>query len=65
MTHAKEFRATPAAELRQQASQTRRELDALRLKARQGALEQPHRIRQLRRDLARMLTVLNEQERSA
>jgi len=61
MTHAKEFRALPAAELRQRVSQTRQELDTLRLKARQGALEQPHRIRQLRRDLARILTVLREQ----
>lgn len=61
MTHAKEFRVLPAAELRQRVVESKKELELLRVKARQGGLEQPHRIRQLRRDVARMLTVLREQ----
>jgi len=52
----------PAAELHQRMAETRRELTALRLKARQGAVEQPHRIRQMRQDIARILTVLAEQQ---
>lgn len=65
MTHAKEFRALPAAELRQRVADSKKELDVLWMKARQGGLEQPHQIRQLRRDVARMLTVLQEQEKTA
>ena len=65
MTQAKEFRALPAAELRQRVTESKRELETLRIKARQGGLEQPHRIRQLRRDVARMLTALQEQEKVA
>ena len=56
----KELRAMPEAELRQRLAQTRKDLSALRLKARQGAVEHPHRIRQTRRDIARMLTALRE-----
>ena len=63
MVKAKDLRAVPEAELRQQLAQTRKELSRLRLKARQGALEQPHQIRTMRRDMARMLTVLAEQAR--
>ena len=65
MTHAKEFRALPAAELRQRVAESKKELQTFRIKARQGALEQPHRVRQLRRDVARMLTVLQEGEKTA
>ena len=49
------------AELHQRLAQTRQELFALRLKARQGALEQPHRIQQSKRDIARMMTALRQQ----
>lgn len=56
----KELRTMPAVELRQRLAETQHELSALRLKAHQGPVEQPHRIRQMRRDLARLLTVLAE-----
>ena len=56
----KELRGVPPAELSQRVEQTRREIGAIRLKGKQGVLEQPHRIRLMRRDMARMLTVLNE-----
>ncbi len=55
-----ELRGMPESELQQRLSESRQELATLRLKARQGATEQPHRIGQLRRDVARMLTVLHE-----
>lgn len=56
----KDLRAIPEADLRQRVAEMRKELTVLRLKARQGAVEQPHRIRMMRRDIARMLTVLRE-----
>ena len=59
--HVSELRGLPEAELRQRLAQTRQDLVTLRLKAKQGALEQPHRIRQMRRDIARMFTALQEQ----
>lgn len=58
-----ELRALQAPELQQRAAELRRELGNLHLKARQGALEQPHRIRQMKRELARLLTVLGEAQR--
>ena len=57
----KDLRAIPEPELRQRLLQTRKDLNARRLKARQGIAEQPHKIRQTRRDIARMLTALREQ----
>lgn len=62
MAQAKELRAMPANELTQKLTESRAALTLLRLKARQGALEQPHQIRQLRRDIARFLTVLAEEK---
>ena len=60
-----ELRAMPAAELAQRILQARQELAAMRLKAGQGALERPHEIAARRREIARMMTVLNEQPRGA
>ena len=59
-----ELRSLPEAELRQQIAQRRAELATLRVKARQGTLEQPHRVRQLRRNIARMLTIANSRSAS-
>lgn len=56
-----ELRSLPAAELAQRATQWRQELRDLRLKASQGNPEQPHRIRQLRRHIARALTIQHQQ----
>ena len=62
-TSVSELRSLPAVELTQQIAQRRTELAGLRRKARQGALEQPHRIRLLRREIARLLTLVREAER--
>ena len=56
----KNWRSAPVEELRKHVEDTRKELVTLTLKARQGAVEQPHRIRQMKRDIARVMTVLNE-----
>ena len=58
-----DLRAIPEPELRHRRLQTRKDLNARRLKAKQGITEQPHKIRQTRRDIARMLTALREQGR--
>ncbi len=47
-------------ELRAQLDQARRELFQLRVQQSVGHLENPARVRQLRRDIARMLTVQTE-----
>ena len=60
MAKVKELRGMPEAELRQHLTQLRSELSTMRLKARQGAVEQPHKIRQTRREIATVLTVLGE-----
>lgn len=60
MSKTKDLRPMPEGELRQRVADIRGELVALRLKARSGAVEQPHRIRQMRREVARILTVLRE-----
>lgn len=60
MAKASEFRALSDGDLRQRLTGVEKELHDLRLKARQGAVEQPHRISQLQRDVARILTVLRE-----
>ena len=56
-----ELRGEAEAELRQKIDQSRKELATLRLRASQGALEQPHQIPALRRNIARIMTVLREQ----
>lgn len=64
MSQVKELRALTDPELRQRLDQTHQDLRGLRLKASRGVVEQPHRIRQMRRDIARMLTLLGESRRS-
>ncbi len=58
MTSMSELQAMPEAELRTRLAEVRKELAALRLRAKQGAVEQPHRIREIRREIARALTLL-------
>ena len=60
---AKELRGMPEPELRQKIDEARNDLMTMRLKASQASLEQPHKIQMLRRDVARMMTVLSEQSR--
>ena len=58
-----ELRGMPEGELKERIVSARRDLAAMRLRASQGVLEQPHQMQQLRRDVARMLTILQEQDR--
>ena len=57
---AKELRGLPVAELSTQLQTVRKELWQYRGKAREGALQQTHLLRALRRDMARMQTILRE-----
>jgi len=49
-------------ELMQRHRELQQELLALRRQAVGGQLEKPHRIREVRREIARVLTVLNEKK---
>lgn len=60
---AKELRALPEDELRGQLEQLRQTLWHDRLKAKDGALQQTHRLSMTRRQLARLQTVLQERTR--
>ena len=62
---AQELRGLPAADLKAQVEQLRQELWQQRLKVREGALQQTHQLRAARRQIARIATVLNEQQRAA
>lgn len=57
---AAEIREQTLEELRQKESELADQLFALRLQQVTGQLENPARIRSLRRDLARVLTVIRE-----
>ncbi|MBI4355117.1 MAG: 50S ribosomal protein L29 [Candidatus Omnitrophica bacterium] len=59
---ASELRVLPPAELRQKAEGLTKELMTIRLKAKIGGIEKPHRIRLLKRDLARIATVARAQQ---
>lgn len=50
-------------ELRHQETELSEQLFALRLQKVTGQLENPSKIREVRRDLARVLTVLNEKKK--
>ncbi|MEW6323995.1 MAG: 50S ribosomal protein L29 [Nitrospirota bacterium] len=60
-----QLRESPADDLRQKATAIRKELFTLRMHQVSGRVERPSQFRALRRQLARMLTVLNEQARQA
>lgn len=59
---ASEIRELTEAELRQKLQDCRRELFNLRVQQSSGRLEKPSRIRALRRDIARIMTVMRQQE---
>lgn len=59
---AKTLRGVPAAELRAQVETLRRDLWTARLQLRAGTTQQPHRVRRMRRQIARMATVLRESQ---
>ncbi len=62
---AKELRDLTRAELEQRRRETRQELFNLRVQKSMGQMEKPSRLRELRRDLARMATLLREADRTA
>ena len=62
---AKEFRELTEDELRNKTQDARQELFNLRMQATSGALEKPSRIRLVRKDLARLETVITERVNAA
>jgi large subunit ribosomal protein L29 len=62
---AQEFRQMDDAALREEVEKRRQELLNLRCQVALGEEMRPHQIRTLRRDIARMLTVLREQTNAA
>ena len=61
----KALRAAPAADLAAQVDAVRRERWEHRLKLTEGSIRQTHRLRLLRRQLARILTIQREQGTAA
>ena len=59
----KELRDKPVAELQKLLTETRAELAAFRMKVVSNKAKQVSKVQQLRRDVARMLTVLNDNNR--
>ena len=62
---AEEIRNLTDEELEQRTDDTYRDLFNLRMRKAGGQVENPLRIRGLRRDIARIKTILNERERIA
>jgi large subunit ribosomal protein L29 len=62
---AREHRELTSEELRQRYEDTQKELFNLRLQQSMGQIEKATRIRDLRRDLARMLTIMREKTQKA
>lgn len=60
-----ELRALSVAELQQKEMDVRKELFNLRFQLSKGELENNMRIRSLRKDIARILTVITEKEKEA
>lgn len=58
----KELRALSNEELEAKIKEAKKELFDLRLKQSTGALEKPSRIHELRKNVARMNTILNERK---
>jgi large subunit ribosomal protein L29 len=65
MTKASEFRAKSREELLAQLGELKREQFNLRFQKATGQLENTARIREVRRDIARIMTVLGELSRGA
>ncbi len=65
MTKASEFRAKSREELLAQLGELKREQFNLRFQKATGQLENTARIREVRRDIARIMTILGEMSRGA
>ncbi|MBL9189514.1 MAG: 50S ribosomal protein L29 [Opitutaceae bacterium] len=61
----KEIRELSPAEITSKVKEKRDELLQLRLRKQTGQVEKPHLFRELRKDIARLLTILNEKKRGA
>ena len=61
---AKELRELTDEELNQKLISLKEELFNLRKAVYTATLEKPHRIRQIRKDIARILTILNERKKN-
>ena len=59
-----EIRKLSSDEISAKVSETKKELLNLRIKNATGALDKPSKLKELRKDVARMLTVLKERENS-
>ncbi|MTV27185.1 50S ribosomal protein L29 [Nitriliruptoraceae bacterium ZYF776] len=62
MTTASELRELPDDELRQKFAEGKEELFNLRFQVVTGQLDNPRRIKQVKREIARVLTVMRERE---
>ncbi len=62
---AKALRGLPEADIRSQLAQLRNELWQFRLKARDGSLQQSHHMPVVRRQIARIETILSEKRKDA
>ena len=65
MMTANELRELPDDELRQQLSESKEELSNLRFQVVTGQLDNPRRIKEVKREIARVLTVMREREIAA
>lgn len=63
MTKAGELRAKTAPDLRRELLDLLREQFNLRMQKGTGQLGQPHRMKEVRREIARIYTVMNEQRK--
>jgi len=61
---AKELRELTDEELKQKLTSLKEELFNLRKSIYTATLEKPHRIREIRKDIARILTILNERKKN-
>lgn len=57
---AKEIRELTTQEIQEKVAETKKEIVKLRLNHAVSPLEQPHKISDLRRDVARLLTILGQ-----
>ncbi len=64
MKKASEFRTKTVDELRQEEKDLRKELFNLRFQQVTGEIENPLRIRHVRKDIARVLTVIHEKSKA-
>ena len=62
--NSKEIRDLAPAEITTKLRETREELLQLRMRRQTGQVDKPHRLNSLRKDVARLETILNEKKRS-